>query len=159
MSEEWWSEQAQDSNPIERRERGMTLYHLGRLEEAGDIFRELSNSAGDEALPTLDEHHGHLLGHLDQGYLALIADRLGDSEEAERWHHYLQDLDEPFLYGAKWLWLAALSARAGDLDRGVSYLRRAFIDGLPFSVSLHTTPDLEPLRGHPGFKGVMAAKG
>jgi DNA-binding SARP family transcriptional activator len=160
MAEEWWSEGPRSQNPVHSRERALTLYHLGRLDEARELLLAASRRGrSDGAPPALDEHHGHLRGHLDEGYLALIAARLGDTEAADRWHAYLQDLDEPFLYGGKWLSLAALSALAGELDRGVSQLRRALIHGLPFNLSLHTNPDLDPLGEHPGFRGVMAAKG
>jgi len=98
-------------------------------------------------------------GHLDEGYPAASAVRQGDEASARRWSQYLEDLDRPFLYGAQWLWLAAVAALRQEPDGAVTMLRRAFADGLPFELFLHTDPHLQRLRGHPPFDALMRPRG
>ena len=141
-----------------RRALARTLYHAGELDEARRLFEDLA--AGSEAdVQPVGHHHGHLQAHLDGGYLAVIAVRQGDEASRARWTRWLQELDRPFLYGADWLWLAAVAAEEEDRDRAVTLLRRAFADGLPHEAFLHTDPHLRRLRGHPPFDALMRPRG
>jgi len=90
--------------PSRSRRRPVAWTRVRRREEVRETFLELV-ADGVTGLPALDDHHGHLQGHLDQGILALIADRLGETEAAARWRHLVEELDDPFLCGARWLWL------------------------------------------------------
>ena len=102
---------------------------------------------------------GALQAHLDAGYLAVIAVRSGSRDEVERLRRHLEELDAPFLYGAPWFWRACIAALDDDADRAVSLLRRAFAEGLPHELFLHTDPHLLRLRGHAGFDSLMRPRG
>lgn len=141
-----------------RRELGRALYHAGELDEARTVFTELVRASDDTVQP-VGYHHGHLQGHLDQGHLAVIALRTGDAEAAARWRTWLEDLDEPFVYGANWLWLAAADALVGAEERAVRRLRRAFADGLPMELFVHLDPHLQRLEGHDRLEGLVRPRG
>jgi hypothetical protein len=96
---------------------------------------------------------------MDEGYLAVIAAALGDQRERARWCSWLEELDEPFLYGAQWFWRAAVAAMLDERDRAVSMLHRALADGLPVELFLHTDPHLMRLRGHPAFDALLRPRG
>ena len=161
----WYRERAEDADrdggglePRLRRERGRTLYLAGRLAEARTIFTELHETGGEGVQP-VGHHHGQLQAHLDAGYLAVIAAREGDRAELDRWRRHLESLRGRFLYGAPWHWLAAVTALEDDADRAVSLLRRAFADGLPHELFVHTDPHLLRLRGHDAFDALMRPRG
>lgn len=155
----WYEERVEhDDAEALRRDLARTLYHGGRLEDARQIFADLAGN-GDGGIRAVGHHHGQLQAHLDQGYLAVIAAGRGDRQEADRWCRKLEALDGPFLYGAQWFWLAAVAALHGDPDGAVSLLRRAFADGLPHELFIHTDPHLRRLRGHQGFDALMRPRG
>lgn len=155
----WYQERAAaDPSDRLRRDLARTLYHAGYLADARRLFTELVRTS-DGGVRPVGHHHGQLQAHLDEGYLAAIAVREGDEAAATRWSRYLEDLDRPFLYGAQWLWLAAVAALRQEPDRAVTMLRRAFADGLPFELFLHTDPHLMRLRGHPPFDALMRPRG
>ena len=79
--------------------------------------------------------------------------------KAARWRAYLEDLDGPFLYGSNWFWLAATDALAGDRDRAVLRLRRAFADGLPMGLFIHLDPHIARLRGYDRFEALLRPRG
>lgn len=140
-----------------RRELARASYHAGRWEESERLFAELSASA---AVPHADAfHHAHLQGHLDEGYLAELAVRRGDREEAGRICGWLERLDRPFLFGSNTYWRAAVAALEGNAPRAVSLLRQAFAEGLPFEIPLHTDVRLASLRGYPPFDELMRPHG
>lgn len=156
---DWYRERSEPSAPPRsRRDLARTLYHAGRLEEARTIFEELAE-ASDDIVQPVGYHHGQLQAHLDQGYLAVIAQIEGDEETAARWCAWLEALDRPFLYGAQWFWLAAVSALRGEKNEATRLLGRAFADGLPREIFLHTDPHLARLRGHPPFEALMRPRG
>jgi DNA-binding SARP family transcriptional activator len=154
----WFREQSEaDRSDASRRQLARTLYLAGSLEEARELFREIVDpGAGVRAG---GEHHGHLHGHLDQGFLAVIAAVLGDTEDTERWSRSLADLDGPFLYGAPWFWLAAVAAVEGEKDQAVTHLRRAFAEGMPHGYLVHTDPHLLKLRGYVPFDRLLRPRG
>ena len=146
-----------ESNTI-RRELGRALYYAGRLGEARAIFEDLTRASPDPVHRT-GFHHAHLQAHLDAGYLAVIAAREGDSDQCLHWCSRLEVLDGRFLFGAQWFWLAAVAAVLGEPDRAVVMLGRAFADGLPMELFLHSDPHLNLLRGHPRFEALMRPRG
>lgn len=157
----WYREQlgAEDSrDPAVLRAHALTLYHAGALEEARIRFQRLARESQGRVQP-VGYHHGHLRGHLDEGILAVLAARLGDREAADRWRDVLETLTGPFLYGANWVWLARLAAVEEDPRRAVIHLGRAFSDGLPMSMTLHSDPDLSVLRGFSRFDALMRPRG
>jgi DNA-binding SARP family transcriptional activator len=158
----WYEERASSERggchaPRWRRDLAVTLYHAGRLDEARTLFEELAEAGGDIVQP-VGHHHGQLKAHLDAGYLAVIAARAGDTAEASRWCGRLEKLDGPFLYGAPWLWLAAVAAVRDQRDRAVSMLRQAFAGGLPHDLFVHTDPHLLRLRGHAPLDALLCPR-
>lgn len=141
-----------------RRALARALYHGGRWGEAEALFGDLEK--GGIADPcSIAFHHGHLQGHLDEGYLAVLAQRRGDDDEVTRRCRDLEGLDRPFAYGSRHLWLAAVAALRGERDRAVASLRRAFAEGLPLEMFVHTEPHLLALRGHVPFDVLLRPRG
>jgi hypothetical protein len=137
-----------------RRTLARGLYLAGSWNEARRMFAELTETPPD-TLRDIAFHHGHLQGHLDEGYLAVIAERTGDQAAADRWCRTLEEMDRPFLFGSQWLWLAAVAAVRNEQDRAVTLLRRAFAGGLPREMCLHTEPHLTLLRGYEPFDTLL----
>jgi DNA-binding SARP family transcriptional activator/tetratricopeptide (TPR) repeat protein len=154
----WYRERASGAAPGFQRELGRALYHAGQLGEARSVFVALARSNGGRAHP-VGFHHLHLQAHLDEGYLAVIATREGNSTEAAHWCELLRSLETPFLFGAQWFWLAAVAALQDDPARAVRMLRRAFADGLPMELFLHTDPHLARLRGFAAFDALLKPRG
>jgi hypothetical protein len=134
--------------PPFRRVLGRAYYLVGRWEDAERAFAPPSPESDVlmcwDALP-----FPQLGGHLDHGYLALLARRRGDEvtgSEAARW----LDLVAPRTrYGVARYWQALLAAAAGDADGAAAGLGRAFAEGMPLEMHLHTDPHLERVRAHP----------
>lgn len=155
----WFSDRIEEGTSSSlRREYARTLYAADRLEPAQRLFRELSDEGPGGVVP-VGFHHGHLRAHMDEGYLAVIAERRGRTAEAERLAEHLRTWDHPFSFGAPWFWLAALAAARDEKRQAVSHLRRAFSDGLPHQMLLHTDPHLALLRGDPVFEALMRPRG
>lgn len=155
----WYREQVGSDAPERlRRTMARTLYHAGELDEARRIFRDLVPGSGGR-VHSIGFHHGHLQAHLDEGYLAVIATRERDPDEAAHWCEVLESLEAPFLYGAQWFWLAAVAALDGDHEQAARKLRRAFADGLPMEMFVHADPHLATLRGHAPFDRLLRPSG
>lgn len=155
----WFSERVDEASPAPlRREYARTLYLADRLDEAERLFRWLAAEEPERVVP-VGFHHGHLQAHMDEGYLAVIAARRGRDEEADRLAERLESLDLPFGFGAPRFWLCALAAVRGEKRRASSHLRRAFSEGLPHEMFLHTDPHLARLQGDPVFEALMRPRG
>lgn len=156
---DWFSRRLEaDASPAFRREAARTLYAADRLDESEALFRDLGEETRGGVAP-VGFHHGHLQAHLDEGYLAVIAARRGREDEAERRARRLESLDAPFTFGANWFWLAALAAVRGEQREAARHLRRAFAEGLPHEMHLHTDPHLARLRGDPIFEALVRPRG
>lgn len=138
-----------------QRDFGRALYDAGRWAAAGDLFRRLVEEAAPADVQAISGHHGHLRGHLDEGYLAAIAWHRGNEAETDRWRRRLREMDRRFLYGADRLWLGILKLLDGDEAGAVSEVRRALSEGLPFGLHLHSDPNLAPLRENPRFRALV----
>ncbi|MDX1578812.1 MAG: BTAD domain-containing putative transcriptional regulator, partial [Gemmatimonadota bacterium] len=138
-----------------QRDHARALFDARELEAAERIFRRLVETAPPGEVQSISGHHGHLRGHLDEGYLAAIARRRGDEEETERRRRQLEAMDRRFLFGADRLWLGILLILDGEQAAAVSEIRRAFSDGLPFGLHLHADPNLAPLRENPRFRALV----
>ena len=104
-------------------------------------------------------HHAHLQGHLDLGYLGVLAARRRDRAGAKRLAARLERLDQPYLFGFHTYWRAAIASVEGDAQRAAELLRRAFSEGLPFELFIHTEPSFETARAFPAFQDVVRPKG
>lgn len=151
----WYAGQvgAVENGVAMRRGLARALYLAGRLDESDRELLGLADGSGDAAPVAF--HHAHLQGHLDEGYLAVIAARRGRMDAVEHWRGRLEAMQRPFLFGSSSLWLAAVAAVLGEPERAVSLLRRAFADGLPREMFLHTDPHLALLRGYQPFDSLV----
>ncbi|HEX6134756.1 MAG TPA: BTAD domain-containing putative transcriptional regulator [Longimicrobiales bacterium] len=154
---EWYRAEG-GAHASSRRLLGRALYFADRLDEAHEILDGLARTSGSSVQP-IGEHHAQLRAHLDYGFLAVIASRRDDAPELKRWCGRLEALDGPFLYGAQWFWLAAVAALRDDRERAIRLLRRAFADGLPMEMFVHTDPHLARLRGDERFDAIMRPRG
>jgi serine/threonine protein kinase len=129
---------------------GMIAYVSGRWEEARRSYTELA---------TRDSTDVNV-----QGHLGVIAARTGDRREAMRISTWLEQVDQPYLYGFDTLWRARIAALLGESHRAMTLLRLAFGEGLKFVGTfssdppartfgpwLHRDVDLESLRQLPEF--------
>jgi DNA-binding SARP family transcriptional activator len=158
-SASWYEERVTDGAPESlRRDLARSLYHAGRHDEAEAAFRALAGS-GAPAVSPVGFHHRYLQGHMDHGYLALLAARRGDDDEVAVLRRSLGEASGPFLFGTHWYWLACLDAVTGDHDRAAARLRRALAEGLPHEMFLHADPHLHDLRGHARYEAMMRPRG
>jgi len=117
------------------------LTMLGRFEEADQVLLALNDE-----IP----HDEDILG-----WLGIVAAQRGDREAAERYAAMLRDVENPYLRGWFSFYRAAIAAHLGRSDEALSLLRGAFSRGLPWSVDLHSSLELKPLRGHPEFEAIL----
>lgn len=104
-------------------------------------------------------HHPHLQGHLDHGYLGVLAIRGGDEGEAARIDALLERERGAHLFGSTQYWRAAMAALRGDADSAVRLLRRAFAAGMPYEPFIHADPHFHELRGTAAFEALLAPRG
>jgi DNA-binding SARP family transcriptional activator len=158
-SASWYEERLTDDAPEAlRRDFARSLYHAGRDDEAESAFRALAGSGAARVSP-VGFHHRTLQGHMDHGYLALLAARRGDENMVADLRRTLGEASAPFLFGAHWYWLACLDAVTGEPDRAAARLRRALAEGLPHEMFLHADPHLQRLRGHARYEAMMRPRG
>jgi tetratricopeptide (TPR) repeat protein len=121
------------------------LYGAERWHEARELFLQL----GSERPGDVDV----------QGWLGVIAARLGEEEKAREILEELRELDRPYLRGVNTYWTACIAAQLGERDLAVELIRQALSQGLGVSTNLHTDMDLEPLHGYPPFEELRRPKG
>ncbi|HYW30150.1 MAG TPA: hypothetical protein VE869_01505, partial [Gemmatimonas sp.] len=144
-------------NMILRRATARALYDTGDWETAADHFAAL---AGDE-VAVADcgaVHHAQLQGHLDHGYLGVIAMRRGEHQEAQRIDAMLAAARGEYLFGSTHYWRAAMAALGGDADAALRLLRRAFAEGMPYEPFIHADPHFDALRGTPAFQALLTPR-
>jgi DNA-binding SARP family transcriptional activator/tetratricopeptide (TPR) repeat protein len=150
-----------ERNPGALGELAYLLFLAGRVEDSATLYRAL--------LLERPRNAGY------RSHLAILAARTGDTGtalETVDWLNGLQGQDltlaVPFGQMAYWgspeAWrsftLARILAQLGHPDLAVERLRAAREHGLsdPY-LHLHDDPHLAPLRGHPGFQGLLLPRG
>lgn len=144
---EWYRARPEAEHDTERWRRGLAyaLYGANHWKEAEALYRTL---AGEDT------------ERLDlQGIVGVLAARQGNTAEAEQISNGLAALERPYLRGEHTLWRARIAAQLGREDEAVDLLREAMSQGQPYDTYLHTDPDLDPLRDHPGFRELARIKG
>jgi len=125
--------------------RGITLYFLGRWEEAQSIFEDLYKRNTDNISY--------------RGSLGVIAVRKGDRENAMKIFEELRNLDRPYLRGANLVWCARISALLGEKQQAVNLMREAFNRGCSFDLDYLTDIDFESLWEYEPFKELLKPRG
>lgn len=144
---EWYEERPSEvaGSAAIKHDHGDVLYYLGRLDDAGAVFRELME------------------GHPDQiaypGHLGILAALRGDEEEARRYDELLAAWEGEYVRGTNTLWRAYVAANMGEPERAVRLLRQAMDEGAAHSVLLHDNVELEPIRDHPAFREFLRPRG
>jgi tetratricopeptide (TPR) repeat protein len=156
----WYQELPPDERalPGVMRAAARARYDVGDLDGAAAAFAALAGgevAVRDCCAPL----HSHLDGHLDHGYLGVIAVRRGEDDEAARIDALLEGTRGDHLFGSTHYWRACMAAARGDPERAVHLLRRAFAGGMPCEIHIHRDPHLAPLRGRPDFSALLAPKG
>ena len=73
---------------------------------------------------------------------------------------YRQSVIKPALIGMIGAWISGgVEWNIPHHHRATSLLRRAFADGMPREMFIHTDPHLMPLRGHPRLEALMRPRG
>jgi DNA-binding SARP family transcriptional activator len=147
LAAEWFREQGGDTRLRPGALTGLahSLYLAGELAEAESLYRDLA-----AAFPQNLDYAGRL---------GVLAARRGDAEAAACIDHEIEQLIRPFLFGRDSLWRARIAARRGKPVQALQLLRRAFAEGHPFGLWLHTDSDLEPLRSEPVYRELVRPKG
>jgi tetratricopeptide (TPR) repeat protein len=90
--------------------------------------------------------------HIDLiGTEGVLLARLGRADYAQRLSDSLALLVNVYDYGAANVYRARIAAVSGQPNAAMAYLREALSQGKEQDLWLHRDPDLESLRGHPGF--------
>jgi tetratricopeptide (TPR) repeat protein len=121
------------------------LYLAERWQDARAVFSEL-----DSLVP----------GNVNfQGFLGVLAARLGDEEEARRISDNLTGMADPYDFGRDVYWQACIASLLGERERAVILLREAYARGRMFEVILHADMDLDPLHGYPPYEEFIKPQG
>jgi DNA-binding SARP family transcriptional activator len=130
-----------DGHEDHRPSLGTVLYEAGEWEEARRLFTLLAEEDPDR----LDY----------SGFLGVIAGRVGDRAEAERYADRLQGVNRPYSRGAHTFWRARIAAVLGEREQAVELLRDAFAQGHRHGTDTHTDVDLETLRDYPPYLALI----
>jgi tetratricopeptide (TPR) repeat protein len=121
------------------------LYHAERWTESRDLFRRLAR----EGPENVDY----------QGFLGVLAARMGDEAEAHAVLNALQSVNQPEVQAQVTLWRARITALLGDKDGAMTLLRQAVSQGTRFGVRIHRDINFEPLWDYPPFQELVRPKG
>ncbi len=124
---------------------GNAHYLAEQWDDAQEVFEGLAEEfPGDPNYP---------------GYLAVLAARRGDREEALRLSSGLAQLAHRFDFGREPYWQACVASLLGEPERAMVLLREAYAAGRTVTLALHRDVDLEPLWDYPAFREFVRPKG
>jgi tetratricopeptide (TPR) repeat protein/tRNA A-37 threonylcarbamoyl transferase component Bud32 len=127
-----------------RRGRAVTLYVLGKSDEAKAVFEGLHADFPDNSNYF--------------GFLGAIAVQMADKEGALKIFKELEEDKRPYLFGTPTYWRARITALLGDKEGAVNLLRQAIKQGYAYSY-IHPTEDFESLADFPPYIQLMKPKG
>ncbi len=93
------------------------------------------------------------------GMVGLTAARSGDSVRASEVIDRLSDMNPPYAAGENLYLMASISAVLGRPDEAMSVLYRAFEEGFPHGLRLHSDMNFESLRERDDFRALVRPKG
>jgi tetratricopeptide (TPR) repeat protein len=123
---------------------GNAHYLAEQWEDAEDVFGGLA-----EEFPR-DPNY--------RGFLAVLAARRGDREEALRLSSGLAQLASRFDFGREPYWQACVASLLGEPERAMVLLREAYAAGRLVTLALHRDVDLEPLWDYQAFREFVRPK-
>jgi tetratricopeptide (TPR) repeat protein len=138
---EWYRGRSYEEQARHRTTVGMILVASGRWSEAQPVFRDLATEEPDNLEV--------------QGFLGIIAARLGDSAEAERISGLLAERNRYGLGGSPAFQRACIAAQLGRMAEAVALLREAFSQGYAHGWGPRHAPCLDPLRDYGPFRDLM----
>jgi len=127
-----------EGSAVESRRLARSLFSAGHWEEARALYEEFALADPDN----ID----------NQGYLGVLAARMGDREKALDIKEAMLARDVPYEYGGDTYWAACIAAQLGEREEAMDLLRRAFSEGAGVGLHVHQDPDLEPLWDYPPFQ-------
>jgi len=127
-----------------RRGRAVTLYVLGKSDEAKALFEGLHADFPDNSNYF--------------GFLGAIAVQMGDKEGALKISKELEEDKRPYLFGNPTYWRARIVSLLGDKEGAVNLLRQAIKQGYAYP-NIHPTEDFESLADFPPYIQLMRPKG
>jgi serine/threonine protein kinase/tetratricopeptide (TPR) repeat protein len=127
-----------------RYNKAITLYVLGKWDEAKALFEGLHSDVPDNIIYL--------------GYIGAIAAQEGNKEEALKISKQLEENKKPYSHGTPSYWRARIAALLGDKEGAVNLLRQATKQGYYFP-SIHPTEDFESLADYPPYVQLLKPKG
>ena len=134
-----------EGSPTESRRLAQALFRTKHWEEAQALYEEFALADPDN----LD----------DQGYVGVLAARMGDRERALDVKRTLLARDVPYEFGMDTYWAACIAAQLGEREEAMDLLRRSFSEGASIGLHIHQDPDLEPLWDYPPFQRLLEPRG
>jgi hypothetical protein len=120
------------------------LYYDGRLDEARTLYRR-----------ALAHDSVSIFAHEALGAVAARQRDMGEAALMDQWL-----ADHPSRENGRSTYARArIALLLGDTARAMTLLRQAFDEGLMFRMYIHVDPDLEPLRGLPAYRQLVALTG
>jgi tetratricopeptide (TPR) repeat protein len=157
----WYESVAAEQRTVRSRyEHTHVLALLGRRAEARRLLAELAAAPPAPAGPSPVSSRGwpHFPEPVTyRGAAGLLAAQEGDTAAARDALAWLESADEPYSHGRPAYWRGAIMAALGDHDGAVTLLRRAFDDGMAWTLGIHHAPELEPVRRHRAFRALTAS--